>query len=164
MSESELYFKGKEIPATPTEMVEQIRLLEDRIKERPQLEFNTEHVFHAGLYSRTVRIPAGVLFTSVLVKIPTMVIINGICDALLGDSRQRIHGYNVIPAAAGRKQVYVTLSNTELTMVFHTSATTVEEAEAEFTDETEFLMSHGLENDIVKTEGSCLESPPQLHS
>jgi hypothetical protein len=50
-------------------------------------------------------------------------------------------GYNVIQASAGRKQIYVTREETAITMIFPSNAKTVEEAEEEFTDEAEMLLS-----------------------
>ena len=40
--------------------------------ECPQVAIQTTHHFHAGLYSRTIRIPAGVMITGALIKIPTL--------------------------------------------------------------------------------------------
>jgi len=151
------------IPATSPEMIGKIRRLEEKILRCEQFQFRTEHVFHAGMYARTVRIPAGVVFTSVLIKCPTLVILNGTCD-IAGGTVRRFDGYNVVSAEAGRKMVYITRSPVEITMLFATNARTVEEAEAEFTDETENLLSHVNENDIVVTEAQCQESQPQLLS
>jgi hypothetical protein len=51
----------------------------------------------------------------------------------------------VIQASAGRKQIYVTTEPTEITMVFPSSAKTVEEAEDEFSDESANLLSRRAE-------------------
>lgn len=152
------------LSSTRDESIRRIRQLEESLRQREQIEFSTQHVFHAGLYSRTVRIPAGVVFTSVLIKIPTLVILNGTCDVLTGSTGLRFEGYNVLSGSAGRKTAYITRTDVELTMVFPTSAKTVEEAEAEFTDEADTLLSRTNENDIVMTEAACLESPPQPRS
>jgi hypothetical protein len=161
---SDLYIHNTAFPATDGETVEKIESLESRIREHAQIEFVTEHAFHAGMYARTVRIPAGVVFTTVLIKIPTLLVINGTCDVLCGRTGFRVTGYHVLSAVAPRKQVYITRSAVELTMIFPTQARTVEEAEAEFTDEGDSLLSRVNENDIVVTEAACLESQPQLHS
>ena len=144
---------GNSIPATSEETIDKIRLIEDEIRNHEQIEFRTEHVFHAGMYARTVRIPAGNLFTSVLIKCPTLIILNGVCDVLSGDSGVLIEGYNVIPAGAGRKTVYFTRTDIELTMIFPSSAKTVEEAESQFTDEVESLLSRTNNDDIVTITG-----------
>ena len=140
-----------EMVATSPQTLDQLRMIEEKILRCEQFQFKTQHVFHAGMYARTVRIPAGVFFTSVLIKCPTLLILNGTCDVLMGSTIVRFDGYNVIPAAAGRKTAYITRSPIELTMIFPTQARTVEEAEAEFTDEVENLLSHWNENDMVNT-------------
>jgi hypothetical protein len=64
-----------------------------------------------------------------------------------------VQGYAVLPASAGRKQAFVAQADTRLTMVFPTSAKTVEQAEREFTDEIYLLGSrHGAAaNHVVIT-------------
>ena len=54
------------LPTSSPEMVSKVTALEQVIRDRPQVEIRTEHTFHAGMYARTVRVPAGVVFTSVL--------------------------------------------------------------------------------------------------
>ena len=54
-------------------------------------------------------------------------------------------GLTVIEASAGRKQICITKEATDVTMLFATAATTVEEAEAEFTDEAAALLSRRQE-------------------
>lgn len=141
------------IPATEHKTLTKVRVFEERIRDREQLDFATEHVFHAGMYARTVRIPAGVIFTSVLIKRPTILILNGTCDVLVGDMGVRMQGYNVIACEAGRKTVYATITDVELTMIFPSSAKSVTEAEMEFTDEPGMLLSRTRDSDIVTVTG-----------
>ena len=149
---------NNQIPPTSEENIEKIRIAEEVIRGRSQIEFCTEHVFHAGMYARTVRIAPYVVFTSVLVKRPTLLISHGSYEMLAGDRWVGVDGYNVLQGGAGRKQIYRTLTEVEWTMIFPTEAKTVEEAEAEFTDEAEQLLSRKLENDIVITGvPACLE-------
>lgn len=140
------------LPATGEDVLVKIKLLEEKIGDLKQIQFRTEHVFHAGMYARTIRIPPATAFISVLIKRATLLILRGTCDILCGERMIRFQGYNVIPADAGRKTVYFTRTAVELTMIFPSNAKTVEEAEAEFTDEAESLMSRTQENDIVVTE------------
>jgi hypothetical protein len=154
--------KASRIPATSPETIDKLAVVEERIRERRQVDIVTEHVFHAGMYARTVRIPAGVLFTNVLVKCATLLIIRGeIAISITDDSWMEFKGYNVCPAEAGRKALYLTLSDVEMTMVFPSNAQTVEEAEAEFTDAPETLLSRTNDSDIVLI--TCQESqqPPR---
>jgi predicted TIM-barrel fold metal-dependent hydrolase len=138
------------LPATPADQSARIERFTELLKQGEQIPIATHHVLHAGLYSRTITIPAGVYLTGVLVKIPTLVIVNGHCAiSEIGVLR----GNHVLPACAGRRQAYRAYEDTHVTMIFATSAKTVEEAEAEFTNETEILMSrHGCDNTVVITE------------
>ena len=142
------------MPALNGEMLEKIKLLETDLKKFKQAEFKTLHVIHGGMYSRTVLVPADHIIVGVLVKVPTQVIVCGTADVLMGDMIKRIAGYNVLPGQAGRKGVFVAVTDIFITMIFKTNAKTVEDAEAEFTDELENLASHRQEcgNVFVKTE------------
>lgn len=152
------------LPPASDEAIATIRRAEEYLRQLPQTRFQTEHTFHAGMYARTVRIPAGTRFTSVLIKIPTIVIVHGTLYVLVGDEVVRMTGYNVLTGSAGRKTAYITGSDIEMTMLFPTTAKTVAEAEAEFTDEPDILLSRINDDDIVVTESPCLESPLQPHS
>ncbi len=115
----------------------------------PQIDPNTQHVLHAGLYHRTVKMPAGTVMVGVLVKIPTTVIIAGDVSVWLGEVEHRFTGYHVLAAAANRMQAFIAHQDTFITMSFATKAGTVEEAENEFTDEHGLLMSRrGFGNEV----------------
>jgi hypothetical protein len=142
------------IPAASPELIGKIHSLEAKVREYDQTEFVTEHVFYAGMYARTVRLPANILFTSVLIKRATILITTGTLYVMVDGAWCRLNGHKVVQGEAGRKSVYVTGTDVAMTMIFPTSATTVEEAEAEFTDECENLLSRKQENGIVN---ACLE-------
>lgn len=116
--------------------------LEDELIKHPQGVYFTDHLIHKGMYLRTVMVPAGHVVTGALVKIATALIVSGEGIVYLDEGATPIRGYNVVPAAAGRKQAFVAYTDMWLTMVFPTEARTVEEAEREFTDEYERLASH----------------------
>ncbi|WP_334157911.1 hypothetical protein [Oryzomicrobium sp.] len=139
------------IPAMSTQAIERVRALESAVRELPQAEIATGHVIHGGLYARTIRIPAGVVLTGVLIKIPTVVIVNG--DVLVATEGEPMHlvGYHVLPASAGRKQAFIANADTDLTMIFPSRAEDVATAEGEFTDEADQLFSHHGENTITIT-------------
>jgi tetrahydromethanopterin S-methyltransferase subunit F len=145
---------GGTILATTPEALKKIALVEEKVRTMPQLHIRTEHILHGGMYTRTVRLAAGVLITSALIKVPTMVIVNGTCRVFSGDSEWlELEGFNVIPANAGRKMVYVTASPTQITMLFPSRAKSVEEAEGEFTEEAETLLSRQCLDDLVLVTG-----------
>ena len=117
-----------------------------------------EHVLHGGMYARTARVPAGQAFTSVLIKIPTMIVMHGECCVFAGDKWRFLKGFNVIPASAKRIQAYATIEDTEITMLFPSNAKTIEEAEAQFTDEWKDLLSRRRPEDellIITGVESC---------
>lgn len=143
-------------PAMAVEDVDKVSRLESQMRELEQIPIATTHHFHAGMYARTIRIPKGVCITGALIRIPTLLIFSGHCTVFAGCSPIELAGYHVIPGEAGRKQVFVAHEDTDLTMLFPTSATTVEEAEAEFTDESERLGSHHADNFVFK-EQACLD-------
>lgn len=115
--------------------------LEQYLGAQPQVELETEHVIHAGMYARTILIPAGVVITGALIKVATLLVLDGNASVAIDGDVLNLHGRQVIPASAGRKQAILAHADTYLTMIFPTTATTVEAAEAEFTDEADRLMS-----------------------
>ena len=129
------------IPRMSAESIDRVRRLEAVVRELPQVAIATEHVLHAGLYARTILVPAGTMITGVLIKIATLLIVQGDAVVFLDGESVRLQGYSVLPASAGRKQAFVAQADTHLTMIFATGATSVEAAEEEFTDEADLLWS-----------------------
>lgn len=129
------------LPAMSSAALGKVRALECEAAKRPQIPLDTQHVLHAGLYARTIRMPAGTMITGALVKIATLVIVQGSALVWLGDTCRRLDGYNVLPASAGRKQAFVSIGETFITMIFPTEARDVESAERQFTDEFDLLAS-----------------------
>ena len=143
------------IPVMSERAIAKVRELETEAAKLPQVPIDTGHIIHGGMYARMVFIPADVLITGVQAKPATMLIVQGDVLAYIGDSGAvRFEGYNVLPAAAGRKQAFLALADTWLTMLFPTDAKTVEEAERQFTDETDLLASRrdGLNHVLITGE------------
>lgn len=147
------------VPAATPEALAIVNRVEAKMRSMPQIELKTEHILHAGMYARTVRLDARVAIVSVLIKVPTVLTVNGKCRVFAGEVWRDFDGYNVLPANAGRKMIYITFAPTEITMVFPSRAKTVEEAEREFTDEGDMLLSRQSNEDLVTITGvpSCLE-------
>jgi len=129
------------IPAMSDEVISKVRTLEQTVFEQEQLALVTNHLLHGGLYMRTIKMLAGSVLTGALVKIPTTLIVNGVVSVYMGDKTKLFSGYNVIPASGGRKQAIYAYADSDLTMVFPTAAKTIQEAEEEFTDELDMLVS-----------------------
>jgi hypothetical protein len=133
--------QGTQIATMSGESIDQVRRLESALLSGPQVEITTSHALHAGMYARTVHIPAGVVLTGALIKLATVLIVSGDVSVFIGGETLRLTGYHVIPAGAGRKQAFIAHADTHLTMLFPSQATTVEQAESEFTDESDLLLS-----------------------
>ena len=140
------------LPATSDRGIEAVRRIEERLLQTPQVDVVTHHVLHAGVYSRTLTMPAGTALTGALIKIATTLVVSGHCTVLLGDGEEvRIQGTHVLAASAGRKQAYIAHDDTTLVMSFATQARTVEQAEEEFTDEADRLLSRRGRNVVTIT-------------
>lgn len=134
--------------------LEKLRKLETEVLKLPQVSIETKHAFHANMYARTCKVPAGVLMTGALIKIATLLVIEGDCIVYVDDHPVRMNGYNVLSASAGRKQAFLALKDTYITMIFPTKAATVEEAEDEFTDEAGNLQTR--RDILTKGDTACL--------
>ena len=130
------------IPRTSDEVIANVSALEQAFKTNDQTVIPTHHTLHGGMYARTIYIPPGIVITGALIKRATLLIVEGRGQVYTGVNGGRsIKGYNVFSASAHRKQVFVSETGINMTMVFPTSAKTVDEAEQEFTDDFESLWS-----------------------
>lgn len=132
--------------------IEKVRELERVMLTMPQVDLPTTQVLHAGMYARNMFVATGVTVTGAFMKCPTMLIISGHMLVYIGSETVEFKGYHIIPAGANRKQAGYAVTDTNVTMLFPTKAKTIEEAEEEFTDETNKLMSrNGSSNDVWVT-------------
>lgn len=129
--------------------IDKVRQLEGIVREAPQVPIDTLHTIHAGMYARTVFIPAGALITGVLIKIATLLIVAGDALVYVDGGPMELRGYNVVPASAGRKQAFLAQTDLYLTMIFPSDACDVEEAERQFTDEVNSLASRQVHNKLI---------------
>lgn len=151
---NEVAIQKVEVPAMTDEQIAKVFELEKVMAQLPQSHLETHHLIHAGMYARTVYVPAGSMFTSVVVKVPTVLTVCGDCTVYLGGSTLRVTGYNVFPAAANRKQAYLAHGDTAITMTFATKAMTIEEIELESVDDPSLLAAaRGGKDHVLITEG-----------
>ncbi len=144
------------LPAMSEASIAKVRKLTGlSLAKLPQYAFVTEHRLHAGIYARTVTIPAQGLVTGVLVKIPTILVLCGDLIVYMGEGEEPMHvtGQKVLLGSAGRKQAFLSETEFTMTMCFATKAKTIAEAEAEFTDEIELLwpLSDTERHDVIVT-------------
>lgn len=144
----------RKIEGMSTTEIDAVRQLENELLKTPQIKIATQHIIHAGMYARTIIVPKGVVLTGALMKIATLLIIQGHFLLFAGDKAIELKGYNIFTGAPNRKQAGVAMTDTYVTMIFPTQVKTVAEAEEEFTDEFAGLFSRypDAENHVVITE------------
>lgn len=133
--------------AMSREDIEKIRGIREALREalvadpEGEVDIPCEQHIHAGFYSRTIFIPKDTVAVGVTILKDTQLIISG--HVLMNDGTHivEIEGYRVLECKAGRAQIARTLADTYMTMCFATKARTVREAEDEFTDEPEELLT-----------------------
>lgn len=125
---------------------------EDFIRDNlEQLTCVTEHILHAGMYSRTIFLPKGSLTAGVTIKPDSTLILQGKMAVYIGNEVTHIDGYNVIMAVGNRKQIVYAIEDSYATLIFRTDAKTIIEAEQEMTDECSSLLSRHPESiNIIK--------------
>lgn len=121
--------------------LDKIRLIHEAILQFEQVPIVTSHLLHGGLYARSIHLDPETRMVGSLIKQPTVLIVSGETAILIGDRLVELTGYNVLPGCAGRKQVFLTRGPVDMTMIYATSARTVEEAEDEVFAEAGQLLS-----------------------
>ena len=135
------------LPAMSESAVAAVRAFDQELKQREQVPISTHHQIHGGIYTRTLCLPKGAALTGVLIKIPTTLVLCGDVTIFTGTDEVRVCGYAVLPGSAGRKQAFIANADTWMSMSFPTQATSVEEAENQFTDEPDLLFSRKSTSD-----------------
>lgn len=125
------------------ETIDKVRLMEEASLLRPQAKIPVEHFLHGGMYVRTVKVPAGMMITGALIRVETTIIMSGHAMFYTGEAWRENHGYGVYAAAANRKQIFIALTDLNLTMFFPSDAKTVRDAEEQFTSEASLLQNRG---------------------
>lgn len=145
------------IPTMSAQAVDKVRRLEREMRALPaalHVRIPTDHVLHGGMYARTICIPAGVVLTGALIRVPTMLVFDGHVTVNTGDGESiLLEGYRVLAASAHRRQAITAHRDTHMTMMFATRAKTVAEAEDEFTEEVHLLASREPDavNNVIST-------------
>lgn len=116
-----------------------LRSLDAHMLVLPQTEIQIDHLIHGGMYARTARVPAETVVSGAMLSRATVLVINGDVSVFTGMDSVRLTGFHVLPGSAGRKQLFRTHTETQLTMVLPSDADSVAQAEGDFTDEPELL-------------------------
>ena len=140
------------IPAPSPVVLGDLTRLQTYLLSLPEDDFQqvplpVEHLLWGGMYARTVRRGFDSVTIGSLIAKATILIVNGSCSMLIGDKRVDLEGYNVLAGLPGRKSMSVARGPVEMTMIFPTSASTVEEAENEIFVEAGLLVSRRNEKE-----------------
>ena len=73
------------IPAMKKIAIDNVRQLEKHVLKAPQTKIATDHLFHAGVYARTIMIPAETVLTGALIEIATVLMQHPSCDVNIID-------------------------------------------------------------------------------
>lgn len=127
--------------------------MEGRIQELAAVQgeepVHTYHLFHAGMYHRTIFVRKGLAMAGALLQRATTLIVSGHAELLAAEPIV-VRGYAVLPGIAGRKTCLVTHEDTWFTMIVPTKAQTVEEVDREMVGDTQ-VMAHRYTNTVINT-------------
>ncbi len=85
---------------------DKIQLLEDQMKQLPQISIQPDHFFCKGLYARSLVHPAGVLITGKVHKKEHMfMLVSGDITVWTEDGMKRIRGPYLVKSLPGTKRV-----------------------------------------------------------
>ena len=127
---------------------ERVRELEDHLAQLPQIALPTSHLVHAGMYARTVFIPAGTVLTGALTLQDNVCVMHGGITVTTDDGPQVLEGFHVLPALAGSKRAGVAHLDTWWTTLWTTDLEDVGAIEESLTPEADRLQTRrmALEN------------------
>jgi len=118
-----------------------VNALRDELLKHPQIELPLSHLIHGQMYARTGIIPAGTIVVGTLTNLDNICIVNGDITVTTDEGVVRLTGYHILPASKGYKRVGLAHAETVWTTLIHTNGKTVEEIEAEMTDEFHLLQT-----------------------
>lgn len=133
---------------------EAVRALEREMLKLPQVDLDTTHLVHGGLYARTIMIPAGTVLTGALTNCDNVCVMCGDITVTTDDGTLRLTGYHVIPARAGSKRAGVAHADTMWTTILQTDELEIDRIEAQMTGEADMLQT--------RREGIEFEQPRAL--
>lgn len=121
-----------------------VRRLEAELVQMPQLMLDTSHLIHAGLYARTVMIPAGTVLTGAMTNHDNVCVVFGDITVTTDEGPQRLTGFHVLPAKAGAKRVGLAHADTWWATLWPTDLTDVQAIEDDMSDESAGLQSRRI--------------------
>lgn len=108
---------------------------------QPQVDLSTTHLVHAGMYARTILIPADTLLTGALTNCDNVCVVVGDITVTTDEGTVRLTGHHVIPARAGFKRAGLAHADTYWTTFMRTEEQEVSDIERQMTDEADMLQT-----------------------
>ena len=132
------------LPALLTGMPdpELVRAAERMLADLPQVDLQTQHLVHGGMYARTIFIPAGTFLTGALTKQDNVCVVYGDIEVTTDEGPKRLTGFHVLPAKAGAKRAGRTFADTWWTTLMTTEHVEVADIERQMTDEADLLQTN----------------------
>lgn len=118
-----------------------VAALEERMLELPQVDLQTGHLVHGGMYARTILIPAGTLLTGALTNQDNVCVVHGDITVTTDEGVQRLTGFHVLPARSGAKRAGLAHADTWWTTLWTTNLTDITAIEDVLTDEADQLQT-----------------------
>lgn len=118
-----------------------VAALSDMLLTLPQTDLGTKHLVHAGMYARTIFIPTGTVLTGAMTSADNICVVHGDITVTTDDGAQRLTGFNVLPATAGKRRAGVAHADTWWCTLWPTALTNAREIEDSLTPEADKLQS-----------------------
>lgn len=117
--------------------LDKVLLLEDLMRQEPQVELKVIHHFSYGIYARELHIPAGIMLTGKIHKYPQFnILTKGRMQVLVGEEVREIVAPFPVASEAGTKRIAIALEDCIWMTIHGTKLTDVDEIESFFIAET----------------------------
>lgn len=118
--------------------------LYELLQAEPENAFDPpiQHFLHGGIYTRTMFLPKGCAMLGALIKVPTTCVIHGDIILSNGINSVRSTGFATYQGVPNRRCFAYAIEDTYFTTHNVSKATTLDEAQKEFTDEWYLLTTY----------------------
>ena len=121
--------------------IKAVQALTAHLLKFPQIDAQTTHLIHGGMYARTIFIPAGSVLTGATTNLNNICIVSGDITVTTDKGMKRLIGYTLIPANSGYKRAGFAHADTYWTTLFATELTDVREIEDVITDDSDQIQT-----------------------
>lgn len=125
---------------------EEVSAYEAELLKLPQVEVPVMHTIHGGIYTRTILIKAGTVLTGALISCDSTCHVYGDITVTTDDGIERLTGFHIVPATAGRKRAGKAHADTIWSMSIATDLIDLAEIENYMTAEAERLASRRMQS------------------